>query len=54
MHKYVHTYIHMYIHACIRTHTHTHIYTFHGSVSVSQRQQDAEEIINTQIHKFTM
>jgi hypothetical protein len=49
--KYIHTYIHTYIHntyICTYIHTHTyihtyihmhiHIRTFHGSISVSQRQ----------------
>jgi len=33
-------YIHIYMH--------TNIHTFHGSISVSYRQQDVEEVINIQ------
>jgi hypothetical protein len=29
-----------------------HIQTFQGSISVSQRQQNVEQVMNTQIHKF--
>ena len=42
---YIHTYI------CTYIHTDTiYVHTIHGSVSVSQRQQDAEQVINTQIY----
>jgi hypothetical protein len=29
-----------------------HIQTFQGSISVSQRQQNVEQVMNTQIYKF--
>jgi hypothetical protein len=31
-------------------HTHTHTHTLHGSTSLSQRQQDMEQVANTQIY----
>jgi len=33
----------------IHTHVLTYIHKFHGSISVSKRQQDVEQVINTQI-----
>jgi len=43
----------IYINGCYSV-IHTCIYTFHGSISVSKRQQDVELVINTQIYKFTV
>ena len=40
---FIHTCIHIYIYS----YTHTYIHTFHGSLSMSQRQQDMEQFINT-------
>jgi hypothetical protein len=31
-----------------------HIHTFHGSINMSYRQWDVEQVINTQIYKFTV
>jgi hypothetical protein len=39
-----HAYIYIY----------TYLYTFRGSISMSQKQQNEEQVINTQIHKFTV
>jgi len=49
---YIHTYIcvHTHTHTHTRTHTHTHI--CYRSISLSQRQQDVEQIIN--IHIYTI
>ena len=58
IHTHINTYICMYIHMYIYSHTHTHthiyiyIYIFHGSISVSYRQQDLAQFINTQVYKF--
>jgi hypothetical protein len=43
----------IYINGCYIV-IHTCIYTFHGSISMSYRQQDVELVINTQIYKFTV
>jgi hypothetical protein len=47
---HTHTYIYTYIHTCIRTYTHTYIHTFCRCISVSQRQQNVQYPINTQIY----
>jgi hypothetical protein len=55
IHTYIHTHTHTYTHIHTHTYTHTHIYTFHGSISVSQRQQDVKQDKNTQIYtNFTI
>jgi hypothetical protein len=44
------------IHCCaaycslLHTYMHTCIHTFHGYISVSQREQGIEQLINTHIH----
>jgi hypothetical protein len=42
--NYILTYIHTNKQTYIQRNIHTHIYTFHGTMSVSQRQQDVEEV----------
>jgi hypothetical protein len=63
-HTYIHTYMHThirtymqpyiltYMHTLIRTYTHiyTFIHTFRRCISVSQRQQNVQYPINTQIY----
>ena len=36
---------------CLNTHTHIYL---HGSISVSNGQYHLEQVIHTQIHKFTV
>ena len=49
LHTCIHTHIYIYTgaHAHTHTHTHTHMNSFHGSVSVSHRQTDVAQVINT-------
>jgi len=43
--SYTHTYIYI---------IHAYVHTFHGSISVSCRQQDVEQVLNTRICRFTV
>jgi hypothetical protein len=45
---YIHIYMHVYIHTYIHTYTHAHTHTSYRFISVSWRQQDVEQVVNTQ------
>jgi hypothetical protein len=48
-HNQIH-YLHIHTYIYIYTRAHMYVHLLHGYISLSQRQQDVEQVINTQIY----